>query len=182
VLNLDDDALAGAEASAMHLPDRSGGDWNKLEFGEQLVERLAQLRLDRFADDFGRVGGRGCLQLGQLVGQVAADDVGAGAQKLAELDERGSELGECEADASFASEAGDRVSGPGAEAVLDEVDVGLGEPVGKPVLAEDREDFGPPLDVAIDVRDGADFDHGCVTFSSRPLEPRILGGGSVIAF
>ena len=40
---------------------------------------------------------------------------------------------------------------------FNEVEVEPGHPAGQAVLAEDREDFAPAIDVAIDLRDGGYF-------------------------
>ena len=68
---------------------------------EQVLGRLAQLVGDGLADDVGGVGRGVGLELGQLVGQGRADDVRAGAEDLAELDERGPQVGQGETDAGL---------------------------------------------------------------------------------
>ena len=110
VLHLDDDPLARLQPGAVDLADRGRGDRRQLELGKQLVQRLAQLRLDRLANDLRRIGGRRRLELLQLVGQLLADQVGPGAQQLAELDERRPQLGERQADSRFARQAGQRLA------------------------------------------------------------------------
>ena len=91
-LNLDGDAVAVREGCAVDLADRGGGDRGLVEFGEELLDRELEVFSDDALDVF--VGERAHvvlegLQLGQ---DVRRDDVGAGREELAELDERRAEL------------------------------------------------------------------------------------------
>ena len=160
MLHFDDDSFTTFQPGAVNLANRRRGNRQQVKFGEEIIKRLTQFQFHGFADAFGQVGGRGVLQLLQLLGQVAAHHVGARAHELAELDECRTQFGEREADAGLARQPGDRFPGPRAEAVLDKIDVGAGEPVGQAVFAEDRQDLRRAADIAIDMRDGADFEHG----------------------
>ncbi len=81
----------------VHLRDRGGGD-RRPELGVKLVDRRAERLLDRRARLALREGRQAILEGGQIAGELAADDVVAGGEELAELDvgrpERGERFGE----------------------------------------------------------------------------------------
>jgi hypothetical protein len=83
--HLDGHAPPGrAHGGGMHLRDGGGGD-GRLDLREQRVDRRAELGLDAGARGLHREGRQLVLQHPQLAGDVAADDVGAGAEDLAEF-------------------------------------------------------------------------------------------------
>ena len=103
---LTDHLPAVGQGGPVRLADRRRRERRLVEPGEHLLERPLQLGLD------GRAGrprtgrpGRCDWSLRQLVGQCRADEVAAGAEHLAELDERGAEFGEREPDAGLAGTA-----------------------------------------------------------------------------
>ncbi len=90
-------AVGPAHFRLMHLSDRGGGD-RRPELGVKRVDRRAQRLLDRGACLALREGRQAVLEGGEIARQLAADDVVAGGEELAELDvgrpERGERLGE----------------------------------------------------------------------------------------
>ena len=90
-------------------------------------------------------------------GERHADLVGPRAEDLAQLDERRPELFERQPNARFAAQVGERFAVAVLEEALHERQVEPADPTGQAVLAEDREDLAPAIDVAIDVGDGGDF-------------------------
>jgi hypothetical protein len=76
----------------MHLGDRGGRDRPLLEAGEQRLDRAAKLALDCGAGGGAVEGRQPVLQLGEVGRQLLAEEVGAGREELAELDERRAEL------------------------------------------------------------------------------------------
>ena len=85
--HLDRDLAAVGGDGEMDLGDRGGGDRRVVEAGEQRVDRLAELGLDG-APRLGAGEGRQVvLQLRQVGGDLFAQKIGAGRQRLAELDE-----------------------------------------------------------------------------------------------
>ena len=92
--HLDRDHLAGlAQRGAVDLGERGGGD-RRLEVGEDRVDRLAELALDRGARLRHREGRQLVLQHGELGRELRADHVGPGGEELAELDVGGAERGQ----------------------------------------------------------------------------------------
>ena len=84
--HLDRHRLPGrAQRRAVDLRQRGGGD-RRLELGEDLVERLAELVLDRRPRLLHREGRQLVLQHRQLGGELGPDDVRPGREELAELD------------------------------------------------------------------------------------------------
>ena len=108
VTHFDDDPLARWKLGAMDLADRGAGQRQLFEIDEQVFDGLTELGFDGFGDFAERIGGRVILQLGELFGQRDADDVGARAENLAELDERGAQFGQRQANARFAVVAAQR--------------------------------------------------------------------------
>ena len=156
VLNLHRDSFARLQPSSVHLPDRCRGHRHVLEFGEQLFRRLSQLNLDGAAHG-GRIIGRDIIpQLLEFFGQRDADEIGTRAEQLAQLDVRGSELREGQANAPFRRLQRQRLTLTPLELRLEHFDVQTTQPVGQTVLAQYREDFRPATNVAIDVRNRAD--------------------------
>ncbi len=101
-----------------------------------------QLGLDEGADGLGRVGRRVVLKAGQLVGEGGADEVGASAEDLAELDEGGAHLGQGHANAHVGGQAGDGLAVEAGEEAAYRTDVDGLEPVGEAVLEKDGHDLG----------------------------------------
>ena len=99
--HLDGDRLERAvrhpHLGLMHLRDRGGGDGGA-ELGIERVDGRTQRLLDRRARLGLRERRQAVLQRGEIAGQLAADDVVARREKLAELDvggpERGQRVGE----------------------------------------------------------------------------------------
>jgi len=91
-LHLDDDTAAVRQRRAMHLPDRRGSERLRIEVGEQPLDRLTELLLDRLLDLRVRERPHVVLQAAQLGDDVRRHDVGARREQLAELDERRPEL------------------------------------------------------------------------------------------
>ena len=71
----------------MHLRQRGGGDGRRLELVEDVVQRPLQLALDDAADDLERARRHGVLQSREDVDVLVGDEVGPGADELAELDQ-----------------------------------------------------------------------------------------------
>ena len=71
----------------MYLRQRGGGDGRLLEVVEDVVEGALQLAFDDAADDVERARRDGVLEAGEDVDVLVGDEVGAGADDLAELDE-----------------------------------------------------------------------------------------------
>ena len=91
-LHLDGDAAAVRQRRAMHLPDRRCRDRLRVELGEQPLDRLAELLLDRPLDVRVRERPHVVLQAAQLGDDVRRHDVRPRREQLAELDERRAEL------------------------------------------------------------------------------------------
>jgi hypothetical protein len=86
-LDLDRDLGPGPQPGRVHLGDRGGGQGPPVEVGEQLGDRPAQLGHEDLLDLV--PGGRGdvVLEPSQLVHDLPREQVRAGGQHLAELDE-----------------------------------------------------------------------------------------------
>ena len=158
VLHFHDDIGAAAASARRDGPGRSTprrAAWCRSRRTALRAARRARFRSS--ADGLGIVGGHVGLQLLQLVGERHADLVGPRAEDLAELDERGAELFDGQADARFAAEMGERFAVAVLEDALHDGQIEAADPAGEAVLAEDREDLAPAIDVAIDLGDGGDF-------------------------
>src|SRR5688572_2114384 len=118
---------------------------------------LAQLGLNRLANDARIVAGHACLQLLQLARQRHADLVGPRAENLSELDERGAKLFDCQANARFTAQVRERFAVAILEEAFYERHIESADPPRQAVLAEDRKNLAPAIGVAIDVRDGGNF-------------------------
>ncbi len=157
VLDLDHHGLSAGQTSSMDLSDGCRGERLVFELQKQLLDRLSQLLLDDPPHDVRRIGRHVCLQFFQLFGQLHAHHVGAGAEDLAQLDEGGPQFAERQADAGFTGLPSEDFAAAVLEPALGKFEVKAAEPVGQAVFAEHREDFAPPIDVPIDLRDGGDF-------------------------
>ena len=91
-LHLDRDEAAAGELGEVHLADRGRRDRDRVERGEELVDRRPQVLLDHPLDVGVRERPHVVLELAQLGDDLGRDDVGAGREQLAELDERRPEL------------------------------------------------------------------------------------------
>ena len=91
----------------MHLRDRGRRHW-RAELGKQRVDRRFERLLDGLARLVLREGRQAILERSEIGGKLAADDVVAGGEELAELDVGGAERGERgrELRASFGSSLG----------------------------------------------------------------------------
>ena len=76
VLHLDGDDASVVQHRLVHLGQRRGGDWLRLEALEHGLERLAQLALDHAADGLERLGRQLVLQLREHVDVLVRQDVG----------------------------------------------------------------------------------------------------------
>ena len=90
--NLDGNRLAIARYRMVDLGDRGGGDGLVLEGGKELVERWTQRAGHGGAGLGGGKGGHTVAQGAEIPGQLFADQIGAGGERLAELDEARAEL------------------------------------------------------------------------------------------
>ena len=147
-----------SEPGAVHLADRRRGERRRVEVDEQRRRAAASSSVSivsrtASASSAGTLG----LQLLQFLGERHADLVGPRAEDLAELDERRAELFDRQANARFAAEMGERFAVAVFEDALHHGQIEAADPAGEAVLAEDREDLAPAIDVAIDLRDGGDF-------------------------
>ncbi len=82
-----------ADGGLMHLRD-GGGRYRRTEFGEELFDGGVQRLLDGLPRLGLRERGQAVLQGGKVGGELAADDVVAGGEKLPELDVGGTKGGE----------------------------------------------------------------------------------------
>ena len=71
----------------MHLGDRGGGHRLLDEFAEHLLDRLPEIRLDRRPRRRDRKRRQAILERCKVMGNVVAQEIGAGRQALAKLDE-----------------------------------------------------------------------------------------------
>ena len=76
----------------MDLADRGRGDRSRVELGEELLDAQLELLADNALDVVVRDRADVVLELLQLDHDVGRDDVGAGREELAELDEGRAEL------------------------------------------------------------------------------------------
>ena len=91
-LHLHGDQAPARELRKVHLPDRRGRDGHRVERGEELLDRRAQVLLDHPLDVRVRERTHRVLELAQLGDDLGRHDVGAGREELAELHERRPEL------------------------------------------------------------------------------------------
>ena len=137
---------------AVHLADRRRSQRRRVEIGEQVVERLLELRLDRLAHDLRRRRtARSVCSFCNSCGERHADLVGPRAEDLAELDERRAQLFDRQPNPRLAAQMGERLAVAVLQEALHQRQVEPADPTGQPVLAEDREDLAPAIDVAIDL-------------------------------
>ncbi len=95
----------------------------------------------------------------QLFGQLHPNHVGPRAEHLAELDERGPQLDQGQAQAGLPSMPRDGHPSGGLEQVFGEARAQPADPVGQTVLAQDGQDLPPPIEMPVDVGNRADS-HG----------------------
>ncbi len=170
VLDLHHHVGAAGRTRAMHLADRRGSERHCVEIDEHRVERCVELRLDRRADRFGVICGNVGLQLLQFVRQRQADLVRPRAKNLAELDERGAELFDCQANAGLATQVSERLAVAVFEDALHHRQVEATDPAGQAILAQDRENLAPAIGVAIHLRDGGDLHSACGRLAADRLQ------------
>ena len=147
----------------MDLRHGTGGEWRGIDLLEEgVVEVVGELVLEAGADLFEGDARNIVLELAKLLGPFGWDEVGAGGEDLAHLDEGGAELFEGAADALFPLEVFE-VRGTGGltdavQASLDEaVEADLLHDVAEAVLGENGGDLAVAADVADllgDVEDG----------------------------
>ncbi len=89
--DLDRDLRAFGRDRAMDLGDRGGADRDRVDLREHLLDRATQRLLDRRTDLLEGRGGQAVLQRRQIVRGFGADQVGAGGERLAELDRGGAD-------------------------------------------------------------------------------------------
>ena len=87
-------SVLGRGHRQVHLGDRGGRDRRVVEALEQLVERTAQLGLDGGAGLVARERRQPVLELGEIGGQLLAQQIRAGREELAQLDEARPHVGE----------------------------------------------------------------------------------------
>ena len=91
-LHLDRDAPAVRKRRPVHLADRRGRDRGRIELGEELLDREAEVFADHALDVLVREGTHVVLERLELDQDVRRDDVGPRREQLAELDEGRAEL------------------------------------------------------------------------------------------
>jgi hypothetical protein len=145
-LHLDGDAVAVREGGAVHLADRRGRDRGLLELGEQLFDRELELLADDALYVLVREGAHVVLERLKLGEDVGRNDVGAGREELAELDESRAEL--VEHLAQVLAPLGRAALGRHALAAGDQVGQTVGlEEVAEAVLDRDLRDLGDAPEV-----------------------------------
>jgi hypothetical protein len=146
-LDLDGDAAAVREGGAVHLADRGGGDRRRVEVGEELLDAQLEVLADDALDVLVRDRPDVVLELLQLGHDVGRDDVGAGREELAELDEGRAELVEHLAQVPAAlGGAGRGGAEPRAARAAGRSGGGL-EEVAEAVPDRDLGDLGDPAEV-----------------------------------
>ena len=85
--HLDRDLAAVGQLCKVNLGDRRRGHRRRCELGEQFAQRASEIRFDRSNRLLRWKRRHAVLQLGQLIGDVERQQVAAGGQNLAELDE-----------------------------------------------------------------------------------------------
>ena len=151
-LDLDDDALAVGKRRLVHLRDRAGREWERVERVEHVLPRDLELFLHH-RDDLGLCQRRYCVaQAGQLLDELRRDQVGPCGENLAELAERRPELLERRAQAlgalTHAVLVGRRP--PPGEQLLDPV---LGRDTRDPRGAPGQDGLGFGLGLGLGCRD-----------------------------
>ena len=90
------------------------------------------------------------LEMRQFLSQSQADHIGAGAQHLAQYDERGAQVGERESNAKFGGLVGDALPVLAHQPGLHPTAVQTAEPIGQIIFAHSADDFfhapGVPFD------------------------------------
>ena len=86
--HLDRDIAALDRGPAMHLRDRGGAHRHRIDMRKELLQRAAQPLLDLGADVLERHRRQAVLQFQQIDRGLIADQIGAGGERLAELDRR----------------------------------------------------------------------------------------------
>ncbi len=86
MLHLHHHLAAIGQARAMDLSNRGGADGYRIELSEDLIRRPAQFGGYRGESDFRLIRRHAVLQLGQLIRDFLPDEIGPGAEHLAELD------------------------------------------------------------------------------------------------
>ena len=103
--HLDDDLAATLlQASGMHLGDGGRRQWRLVEVVKQGLDGATQAQLDLLARRLTTEGGHPVLQQSQLFGDIRRQQVAAGREHLAELDEDGAKGLEGETDAGTTAE------------------------------------------------------------------------------
>ena len=146
MLHLHHHLAAIGQARAMDLSNRGGADGYRIELSEDLIRRPAQFGGDRGKSDFRLVRRHAVLQLGQFVRDFLPDEIGPGAEHLAELDVGGAQLGDCETDARGMRLLGRQLAFLAGEMILLAVEFGLTQPPCQPVLRQDADDLADPTD------------------------------------
>ena len=94
--------LPRVEHGVMHLADRGAGQGRVVELLERFVDRASQFACDGGSHNDGRIVTYGGLQMFQLFSHSDSDQVGPGAEDLAQFDERGPQFRQGQPDARFA--------------------------------------------------------------------------------
>jgi len=111
---------------------------------QHLFHRPPQLRLDRRPYLLRRIARHVRLEMLKLIGQIDADQVGPGAEDLAELDERGPQLAQRQTEASLPRMPGNRRAAGRLEQVFGKARPQPADPVCQAVLAQYRKYLSPP--------------------------------------
>ena len=90
-LHLDDDLFAGVQRCRVNLGDRRGSEWRAIEFGEDRLQRNAEIFLDNLAHVFERFCRNLITALLELCDQFDGKDSLATGDDLAKLDVRRTE-------------------------------------------------------------------------------------------
>ena len=138
----------------------------------RLVDRPSQLAGDGRSHDDRRIVPHGGLQVFQLFGQADADQVGPGAEDLAELDERRPQFGQRQPDAGFARQPAQPLARAVAKQRFGKLEIEPAEPIGQPVFAEDRENLPRTIDVPVKLGDCRKFHGGSADRSSGASDVR----------
>ena len=160
LLNLENHGFTGRQPGPMHLRDRRRRECPLLEVAEDRFRRAAQFLLERLAHGGGLVGDGIRLQAAELFGELAADDIGARAQHLPKLDERGAELGQRQPEAFGSRELADGLAFNAAQSVTNGTERNRLEPVGEPELGQHTNNLRDAAGVAFQSFDGTNVEHG----------------------
>jgi len=112
--NLDHHLASVLEHGPVYLGDGGRGERRGLETVEQFTDRLAEAGLDDPSGLLVREWRHAVLQFGKLLGDVVRQQIPAGGEDLAELDEDGAQFLQCQANACAAGHTA-RHPGPGHE-------------------------------------------------------------------